>query len=142
MLGAPGRIRTCDRRIRNPVLYPAELRALRRCRSPGLPASRYGTVLLPPLTHAGPILASANAWGDPGIIAPKNRKTQTASPGFHTAIESAARKRYAWTLFVIDQKDGQAVVHEILGLAFATDQLVFRRGGELAHADGANDLFR
>ncbi len=24
---APGRIRTCDRRIRNPVLYPAELRA-------------------------------------------------------------------------------------------------------------------
>ena len=26
---APGRIRTCDRRIRNPVLYPAELRAPR-----------------------------------------------------------------------------------------------------------------
>ena len=26
--GAPGRIRTCDPRIRNPVLYPAELRAL------------------------------------------------------------------------------------------------------------------
>src|SRR6202043_1526587 len=25
--GAPGRIRTCDRRIRSPVLYPAELRA-------------------------------------------------------------------------------------------------------------------
>ena len=25
-LGAPGRIRTCDRRIRSPVLYPAELR--------------------------------------------------------------------------------------------------------------------
>src|SRR5690606_15226701 len=25
--GAPGRIRTCDPRIRNPVLYPAELRA-------------------------------------------------------------------------------------------------------------------
>ena len=24
---APGRIRTCDRRIRNPMLYPAELRA-------------------------------------------------------------------------------------------------------------------
>jgi hypothetical protein len=25
--GAPDRIRTCDRRIRNPLLYPAELRA-------------------------------------------------------------------------------------------------------------------
>ena len=25
--GAPGRIRTCDPRIRNPVLYPTELRA-------------------------------------------------------------------------------------------------------------------
>ena len=25
---APGRIRTCDLRIRNPLLYPAELRAL------------------------------------------------------------------------------------------------------------------
>jgi hypothetical protein len=25
--GAPGRARTCDIRIRNPVLYPAELRA-------------------------------------------------------------------------------------------------------------------
>jgi hypothetical protein len=25
----PGRIRTCDLRIRNPLLYPAELRALR-----------------------------------------------------------------------------------------------------------------
>lgn len=28
--GAPGRIRTCDLRIRSPLLYPAELRALRR----------------------------------------------------------------------------------------------------------------
>ena len=27
--GAPGRIRTCDRRLRRPLLYPAELRALR-----------------------------------------------------------------------------------------------------------------
>jgi hypothetical protein len=26
--GAPGRIRTCDLRIRSPLLYPAELRAL------------------------------------------------------------------------------------------------------------------
>ncbi len=26
--GAPGRIRTCDLRIRNPLLYPTELRAL------------------------------------------------------------------------------------------------------------------
>ena len=26
-LSAPGRIRTCDRRIRSPMLYPAELRA-------------------------------------------------------------------------------------------------------------------
>ena len=26
-IGAPGRIRTCDRRFRRPVLYPAELRA-------------------------------------------------------------------------------------------------------------------
>jgi hypothetical protein len=25
-VGAPGRIRTCDPRIRNPVLYPSELR--------------------------------------------------------------------------------------------------------------------
>ena len=25
--GAPGRIRTCDLRLRRPVLYPAELRA-------------------------------------------------------------------------------------------------------------------
>src|SRR3954463_14860633 len=25
--GAPGRIRTCDQRIRSPTLYPAELRA-------------------------------------------------------------------------------------------------------------------
>ena len=28
-LDAPGRTRTCDRRIRNPVLYPPELPALR-----------------------------------------------------------------------------------------------------------------
>jgi hypothetical protein len=28
--GAPGRIRTCDLWIRNPTLYPAELRALAR----------------------------------------------------------------------------------------------------------------
>ncbi len=27
----PDRIRTCDRRIRNPELYPAELRALKWC---------------------------------------------------------------------------------------------------------------
>ena len=27
MKNTPGRIRTCDRRIRNPLLYPAELRA-------------------------------------------------------------------------------------------------------------------
>jgi hypothetical protein len=27
-LGAPGRIRTCDPRIRSPLLYPAELQAL------------------------------------------------------------------------------------------------------------------
>ena len=27
LIGAPGRIRTCDPRIRNPVLYPTELRA-------------------------------------------------------------------------------------------------------------------
>jgi hypothetical protein len=26
-MGAPGRIRTCDQRIRSPTLYPAELRA-------------------------------------------------------------------------------------------------------------------
>ena len=26
--GAPGRIRTCDLRIRSPLLYPAELQAL------------------------------------------------------------------------------------------------------------------
>lgn len=26
--GAPGRIRTCNPRIRNPMLYPVELRAL------------------------------------------------------------------------------------------------------------------
>ncbi len=26
-VGAPGRTRTCSRRIRNPVLYPVELRA-------------------------------------------------------------------------------------------------------------------
>jgi hypothetical protein len=36
-LGAPGRIRTCDRSLRRRVLYPAELRAPRRgiCASPG-----------------------------------------------------------------------------------------------------------
>jgi hypothetical protein len=28
MLSTPGRIRTCDRRIRNPLLYPTELRGL------------------------------------------------------------------------------------------------------------------
>ncbi len=27
MIGAPGRTRTCNRRIRSPVLYPVELRA-------------------------------------------------------------------------------------------------------------------
>ena len=27
VFGAPGRIRTCDLRLRRPVLYPAELRA-------------------------------------------------------------------------------------------------------------------
>ena len=32
LLGTPGRIRTYDQRIRNPLLYPAELRAQRRCR--------------------------------------------------------------------------------------------------------------
>ena len=34
-LGAPDRTRTCNRRLRRPVLYPVELRALRRasCRS-------------------------------------------------------------------------------------------------------------
>jgi hypothetical protein len=26
-INTPGRIRTCDRRIRNPLLYPSELRA-------------------------------------------------------------------------------------------------------------------
>jgi hypothetical protein len=28
IVSAPCRIRTCDRRIRSPMLYPAELRAL------------------------------------------------------------------------------------------------------------------
>src|SRR3954469_346188 len=30
--GAPGRTRTCDPRLRRPVLYPTELRAHMRCR--------------------------------------------------------------------------------------------------------------
>ena len=43
LVGAPGRARTCDLRIRNPLLYPAELRARRMqtfCLDPGTAQQR------------------------------------------------------------------------------------------------------
>jgi hypothetical protein len=53
--GAPGRTRTCDPRLRRPVLYPAELRA--QLRHTARPASAAGLRLHPSL--AGALRASS-----------------------------------------------------------------------------------
>ena len=57
--GAPERIRTSDRSVRSRVLYPAELRALKKWRrgrdsNPRYPFKRYGSLAgnwFQPLTH-------------------------------------------------------------------------------------------
>jgi hypothetical protein len=41
LYGAPGTIRTCDRLIRSQVLYPAELRALKRGARIGVSAGNF-----------------------------------------------------------------------------------------------------
>ena len=54
IINTPGRIRTCDLRIRSPLLYPTELRALDRTiiRSVGEKCSSLATEVIRPLAAA------------------------------------------------------------------------------------------
>ncbi len=75
--GAPGRIRTCDPRLRRPLLYPTELRAL----------ACYGRICHLPWFGRGRGIRT------PDILLPKQTRYQTA---LYPASTSATTSKTKW----------------------------------------------
>ena len=81
LFGAPGRTRTCDPRLRRPLLYPAELRA--------------------PARRGNPAFGRGRGIRTPDILLPKQARYQTALyPGFGYSSKNEDPEEYA---FFFDQ---------------------------------------
>ena len=80
--GAPGRNRTCNRRLRRPVLYPVELRARERMIAVRMESNT-------PDSAAG--IGRGRGIRTPDILLPKQARYQTA---LYPAVQTVARLQY------------------------------------------------
>ena len=91
--GAPDRIRTCYPRLRRPVLYPIELRALTRCRrkrSPKRFETLVGVIGFEPTTSCSQSKRATGLRYTPET-ATKLRILRVAAPMVNLAVSSAWR---------------------------------------------------